>query len=214
MTALSIFGSLRNVKSARKTKLAASFVVTVAAVACRKETIESPETPRGDDHSYVSRNGDRCTMSLPEHCPKGASCNPPPPTEIDCPPTHRDAGEPAPPSARPPGKEDWLRVRPACWASQYGCSYVAEHYCAPPTKKAECTSSPPAVTIKCSPIVGDAGADAAADAGKPKTPSTGPWLLESFVYKDGLGACHRVPSFECAGDCRAVMPAATPVPCP
>jgi hypothetical protein len=199
----------------RKTKLAASFVVTVAAgtaVAslggCRKEAITDPPV-NAKGSAFVHRNGDRCTMSVPENCPKGASCNPPAPTEIDCPPSHRDAGEPVPSAGRPPGKEDWLRVRPKAWGSQYGCTYVAEYFCAAPPKPHECTSYPPPVQIKCTPVVADAGVD----AGKPAAPPSS-WLLESFVYKDGLGTCHRVPSFVCTGDCIKDMPADTPAPCP
>lgn len=200
-------------KNGRKTRLAASFVVTAASLpvaasleGCRKQTVEEPEQTPGKQPAYLHRQGDRCTMSVPMSCPKGVMCNPPPPTEIDCPPALLDAGEPAPPgasTARPPDKQDWLRVRPHLFASRYGCSYTPEQFCAPPPKPHQCTAFPQAVTLTCTP---GSGADAA-------VPTS--WSIAAFTYKDGLGVCHKVPAFECAGpDCAGSMPAGEPAPCP
>src|SRR5690606_19320466 len=114
-------------------------------------------------------------------CPKGASCNPPPPMQVDCPPDMRDAGDPPAVTRRPPGKEDWLRVTPRLWSTTTGttCNYQPEYFCAPPGKPYECTPHPKTVTVGCT--MGDAGTR----------------QVDSFVYKDGLGACRKVPASEC-----------------
>lgn len=203
-------------RSTRKTKLAASFVLTAAALpaaaglgGCRKQTVGEGDGPTANDRSqpaHVSRVGDRCTMMVPTGgCPKGVSCNPPPPIDIDCPP-EPDAGPSAdagPAPARPAGKEDWLRVRPHLWASRYGCGYSPAYFCAAPPKPHECTVPPTPPTLKCTPANG-------ADAGTATS-----WTIDSFVANDGLGACRKIPSFECtSSDCIASMPAGEIVPCP
>lgn len=189
-----------------KRKLAASFVMTVSAVAslegCRKTTVE-PEDPRYVGHS-VYRNGDHCFMNTPSSCPKGALCNPPAPPEIDCPSSYRDAGEPEPRPERPPGKEGWLRVQPHLYASSSGCSYEPERFCSPPGKRVECTPWPPGVTVRCRPSGADAGPNA-----------RGPFAFEAFTYKDGLGVCHKIPAFECNDySCEKSMPTGEVTPCP
>ena len=188
----------------RKSKLAASFVVTVSAMTgCRKQTIDNDPVSHGQESVYVGRYGDHCTMGVPEHCPKGASCNPPPPPEIDCPASLRDAGEPEGPTARPPGKEDWLRVKPRLWASQNGCSFQPEYFCAPPPKAYECTPQTEGPPLKCTPV--------ALPDGGPSTRTA----IAAFVYKDGTGACRKVPAFECNNvTCLKEMPASEAVPCP
>ena len=35
---------------------------------------------------HVFKNGDSCEAVIKVDCPKGAMCNPPPPTQVDCPP--------------------------------------------------------------------------------------------------------------------------------
>jgi hypothetical protein len=174
-------------------KLAASFVVTVAVMpGCRK-------TSGAEDSAYVFVNADgRCALSVSVHCPKGASCNPPEPPAVDCPPDKRDAAAPAPPTRRPPGKEDWLRVKPRAYAWQGHCSYSPEYFCAPPGKKHQCTQQPPATTkIPCTEL-GDGG--------------TFPHRFGAFGYQDGIGQCHEVDGFECpAGGCD--LPEGRIVPC-
>lgn len=176
--------------------LAASFVVVVPVSAgCRK-------TSAGDQNASASvyRAPDGCRISHPMSCPPGASCNPPPPEPVDCPPSLRDAGDPEPVARRPKGKEDWLRVRPSLWVGAQ-CTYQPEYFCAPPGKRDQCTERGPIVTIPCK-------AKAEADGGK-----SGTYELASFVYKDGLGECRRVPAMECTtGRCDA--PEGDVVTCP
>ena len=62
-----------------------------------------------------------------------------------------------------------------------------------------------APTLKCTPVLeGDA------------TPASATrWTVDSFVYKDGLGICRKVPPYECTkSDCTADMPAGDQLPCP
>ncbi|MBS2013681.1 MAG: hypothetical protein JST00_12380 [Deltaproteobacteria bacterium] len=191
-------------KSPRGKKLAAAFVVTVAATGCKKQPVVEPEGTSGEGSASIFRNGNVCRMAVPVHCPRGATCNPPPPLEIDCPPDHRDAGEPDPSPARPPGKEGWIRVRPHLWAYKGSCSYNAPYFCAPQGKPFKCEQPPQGlafVSPKCSGV--DAGA----------TPIV---HIESFVAYDGIGTCVSVPAFDCpqGTDCIDKMPAGSPVPCP
>src|SRR5688500_591877 len=96
----------------RKTRraLQASFVVTVArAPACKPSTTGG--TSGGDVGTWhVQRRGEGCFLYQSTSCPENATCNPPPPMEVDCPPSAEgDAGtstSKAPPS--PPGKEGWV----------------------------------------------------------------------------------------------------------
>lgn len=219
-------GTFPAVKTSKRAQLTASFVVTVSALpalaglgGCRKQTVENEPLSRERGTASVWRNGDRCSMMPPSGpCPKGVSCNPPPPTDIDCPPSHRDAGEPAPTEVRPPGKEGWLRTLPHLWVSQYGCSYSAEAYCAPPPKPFARTTSVGVPSVACKPLpVADGGSAPDASATELASKTTR-WSLESFVFMDGLGTCHKVPAFVCDTtkntDCIASMPAGEPVPCP
>ncbi len=186
--------------SRRGQGLAASFVVVLAAPACKKTPLGTgdPDPPQGPDHAYVHRqpNGE-CTMGVSPHCPKGVSCNPPAPEPIDCPPEQRDASDAPAVTRRPPGKADWLRVKPRLWGWNGKCSYTPERFCAPTSKPHECTPYPDAVAVTCAPV-GDAGTT---------------FTTEPFVWKDILGACHRVPALTCQqGQC--VVPEGEPVACP
>ncbi len=208
-----------------KKKLAASFVVTIAAIpaattGCKKQPLVDPDGigNSGPDTVSVYRSGEGCRMHVPEHCPKGASCNPPPPTEIDCPASHRDAGEVDPAPKRPPGKEDWLRATPHLYAARSGCGYTAPYFCAPPGKPHECMRPPNElayVQLKCAVVEAGAGATdggvQARDAGPPKPKIH----IESFVRWDGFG-CEAIPAFDCEeGDnCLRAMPSGTTAPCP
>lgn len=213
MTAVNIFGSLRCMKRGRSGRLAASFVVTATAsttLACGKKPAVDPDPePSGPGTAYVFKNGAHCSMGEPPpRCPKGVSCNPPAPIEIDCPPSHRDAGEVDPSPARPPGKEDWLRARPHLWVTHSGCSYTAAFFCAPPGKPYECARPTPGFqTLKCVRVDGDASSPA---------PAAGPrWRVEPFVVKDASGACRAIPAFECGGgECIDAMPEGQPATCP
>lgn len=180
-------------------KLAASFVVTIAVLpGCKKTSDGEPEV-ESTASIYAAPDG-RCTYNVPEHCPKGAFCNPPPPPEIDCPADKRDAAAPVPPSRRPPGKEDWVRVKQHlnAWGGQ--CHYDAEKFCSPPGKPYACmTAEGTGGKTTCTPL-GDAGAAAAKNR------------VEAFTYKDVTGACHKVAAFTCeTGYCD--LPEGEIVPC-
>ena len=201
MTEIKHVGSLRAVKKARSRMLAASFVVVVPLGAgCKKTSIG---IGRGSDEgsTEVHRRGDgTCWMSYRVSCPRGVMCNPPAPEQIDCPPSLRDAGEPAPSARRPSGKEDWLRVRPLLWVSAQ-CTYQPEQFCPPPGKPGECTGRLP-VNVACKMQTN-------ADGGP-----SGTYDVASFVYTDGFGECRRVPPMPCKAGYRCEPPDGEVVACP
>jgi hypothetical protein len=191
----------------RAKTLAASFVVISVLPGCRKTMGHDPDPESARDRSasvFRADNGN-CELIVPMSCPKGASCNPPPPDIIDCPANKRDAGEPAGPTRRPPGKEDWLRVKPQLWVGAQ-CEYVGERFCAPPGKPFECTAQSDRVTVPCAAVPPDGGVDASPAIASSR------YQLESFVYKDGVGACHRIAAMTCGTSCAA--PEGDPAPCP
>lgn len=200
-------------KNGRGKQLAAAFVVTVAATGCKKQGFDPDGGSGGEDHASVSRNGDVCRMHVPQHCTKGAFCNPPDPPEIDCPAENRDASEADPSPARPAGKSAWLRVKPHLWVGQYGCSYSTAYFCTPPAERHHCDSPGGDVAstkLTCTAI--EAGTTELTDA----TARTGRrrYRVEAFVHHDGVGGCRSVPAFECEeGDCIRDMPAGSPAPC-
>lgn len=220
----------------KKKKLAASFVVTttsLAAVAlgagevgCRKQGVEEGEGGGVSVYRGSAYQGDACFMSFHYSCPRGATCNPPPPEMVDCPPSLRDASSDPPVSTRrPPDKADWLRVTPIVWPQDKGeCVYRPEYFCAPKgAKRADCTQSPATVKMKCHPPdASDGGGKDAADASPrptvppPASPGQPTVIVSSFVYKDGLGECRKVPESPCLatrhGGC--VVPDGDVVPCP
>jgi hypothetical protein len=180
-----------------KRKLAASFVVTVAVMpACKKTTINDPEPPEGVKSVSINDYSGKCTLSIPMSCPKGASCNPPPPEEVDCPPGKGDASAPPGVSRRPPGKEDWIRVKPHVNAWSGKCGWSGERFVAPPGKPMASTEWQKYGEVKCT-ATSDAGA--------------APHKLDTFRWTDGLGACHEVSGLECAGQCD--LPEGKIVPC-
>jgi|GEM_PF-1584823 len=234
MTAPSDSGTLRTVRNPRRRKLAASFVVTVSAVpaaasleGCKKVTIVSRDAAGGGGGggdalvatSTIVRTPEGCALSVSMACPPNVSCNPPPLEPIDCPEDadaggattdagRADAGTPA--RRRPPGKEDWLRMKPRLDVSDRGCTYVAERFCTPPSRPFTCTEFQMPTPVKCTPIAADAGPN-----GSRAAPTR--FRIEPFVYKDGTDVCHAVPAFECetqAVPCTAAMPEGTVTECP
>jgi len=163
--------------------------------ACKKQPVG--ESGERDSVSVWANPQGKCFMSVPQHCPKGASCNPPPPPEVDCPPALRDASAPAAITRRPAGKSDWLRVLPRLSLNRgrqgATCTYVPEYFCAPEGKKVECTKQPTNVDVKCA-FVTEPGVPQ--DGGIAVPP--GHFTLETFVFKDVNATCHRAPAMECA----------------
>ncbi len=180
-----------------KRELAASFVVTVAMLpACKKTTVTDPEPPDRMRSISVSDVFGRCTLNVPMSCPKGASCNPPPPEEVDCPPGKGDANAPPGVARRPRGKEDWIRVKPHASAWGGKCGYSGERFVAPPGKPYETTPWPSYADVKCT---------AESDAGN------APRRFDTFVWKDATEQCHEVSGLECSGQCD--LPEGKIVPC-
>jgi len=186
-----------------------AFVVTFAAatmhVGCNKTRTHNPPAPNPDPTpttttksepaKVVSRADGRCYLEYSMSCPPNARCNPPEPEEIDCPAGMGDASAPKKTSRRPPGKEDWLRLPSHIYANRGECSFGDERFCAPPPKKTDCTPAGEIMKLKCTKL----------DAGRERH------QIESFVYKDFAGTCHKVPSMECPALCE--VPEGEIVPC-
>lgn len=67
----------------RRTQFAAPFIIVLGCGGAQK-TPDTPDVP--GEKWTVSGNGGECVAHQPMgRCPKGAMCNPPPPSPIDCP---------------------------------------------------------------------------------------------------------------------------------
>lgn len=76
----------------KKRALAAPFLATVAfgALAFADSTPPKEKLPKAPDESKVTRHEDgTCWYYNPGHCPPGVHCNPPPPHQVQCPPTSK-----------------------------------------------------------------------------------------------------------------------------
>ena len=212
-------------KRARKAAraLQASLVVTVAlAPACKPgATGGTSGDPSSDDGVYhVSRRPDgTCTLYQSMSCPKNATCNPPPPMEVDCP-------EPAPgeatvdagiasktkPPPTPPGKQGWVHVRPHVWVSAPNCHYQPGRWCPGDRMRGECTHDP-AVQVRCTFTDGDGGLPLGADAGYAAFQGARV-TLEPTVFKAQDGRCFKSPELSCQPPHACVdVPLAAETPC-
>jgi hypothetical protein len=171
-------------------------VVTLAAASGCKKTDVDASTP-----AHVSDRGDGTCLYFhaTSACPKGASCNPPPPETIECPQGMGDAAAATSSSARPPGKEGWFRIPSQLIANPFhGCFFDVEGYCAP-VDVDQCERGKE-IAVACKPI----------DATLP--PNQRRFALEAFDYQDSFGVCHHVAATECvSGAC--AMPETTTVAC-
>jgi hypothetical protein len=71
----------------RRTQFAAPFIVSIAACSGGKPHEDPAKTFPGTVWYVHKQAGDTCIASLTDlGCPKGAMCNPPPPSESKCPP--------------------------------------------------------------------------------------------------------------------------------
>ncbi len=188
--------------------LAASFVVTVAALpsaGCKKTSVGDGTSGSGTETANVYRDSysGACHYTTPEHCPKNATCNPPPPREVDCPPNLRDAAvDPPAITRRPPGKEDWLRMQGSIWsADATSCMVNHETFCAPPGKPISCTQNE-TQKVPCTKGTADAGQFVTS------------FQVASFVWKDVTGKCHKTEPADCISNKRCEIPEGEIVPCP
>jgi hypothetical protein len=70
----------------RRTQFVAPFIISVAACSGGKSH-ESPNRFPGTVWYVMSQGENKCSASFTDlDCPKGAMCNPPPPSETKCPP--------------------------------------------------------------------------------------------------------------------------------
>lgn len=66
----------------RRTVFAAPFVVVVACGGSQR----NDDAPDDFGTWTVMKSGDECQANVIERCPRGARCNPPPPSYVECPP--------------------------------------------------------------------------------------------------------------------------------
>jgi hypothetical protein len=90
-----------------------------------------------------------CQLVFSPSCPAGATCNPPPPMAIDCPPEQGPDRPGLADAERPAGKEQWLRVRPLLFASETECNYQVDRFCPKPGLVGTCDTYRN-VTLPCS----------------------------------------------------------------
>jgi hypothetical protein len=185
----------------RRKALATSFVITIGAAAasttnegCKKKGVGESE---GGGTTFQRERDGSCFLSYYAGCPKEGTCNPPPPMRVDCPPELRDASDSTVVRRRPPGKEKWLRVPPELWFVDKECKYRPEYFCPMPPAGDACTASE-IVKVACTEADG------------------GTRTVASFVYKDGVGTCRRIPAASCTPDRRGecVLPEGDEAPCP
>jgi len=139
---------------------------------------------------YLNDGPGRCQFAHSMSCPPKLSCNPPPPTPVEC---------TDPKAARPKGKEKWFRVLPQFYAGQYGCSYRTDSFCPAPKDGGGACTEAEAIEIDC-----------AIDKQQPPGKTT--IKVPAFLYKDAMGNCHRTSAVTCTdGECK--MPEVTDVAC-
>lgn len=189
-------------------RLKAAFVVTVAAAAgCTKaaapenkgpsEKIATGETAESNSwEASVHRiSKGRCTYLPAGSCPKGGTCNPPPPMPVICPPELNDGGPASLAPAPPQGKQGWLRTVGQYYKYEGKCSFTRPAYC--PPKGAGTTSC---TATKQIPVPCD-------------SPSPTSLHLSSIVYEDEAGGCMKLPEFTCTSPNGCEAPAGIIVAC-
>lgn len=191
----------------RKRGLAASFVVTVAATGgCKSLTGGNGAGGSGgggpsESGVWISPQPDgSCLYGESVSCPEGATCNPPAPRIVDCPPelvdgsaAQNDGG------LAPPSRKGWVRVRPQlnCWRGQ--CGYVPGHFC-PGEKVAGSCQWPGDQPLKHDAVPPDAGADDSV-------------RIPSFVTRRADKSCIRYPEMHCPQNGPCKLPPARLVSC-
>jgi hypothetical protein len=164
--------------------LAASFIVTLP-MGCKRQ----PEGPGAS--VYKSDRG--CMYSVETHCPEGASCNPPPPAEIDCPPELEPAAKPAGPT-----RAGWVRVKERFSCYQAGCHFQSDYFCPHPGKtEGRCEAA------KHKDVAGEPF-----DAAKAQPPGGVPeatWV-DAFIAERADGSCSMYTGFWCASACELPEP--------
>lgn len=174
-----------------RAKLAASFVVMVAG-ACTKSG--APPEPRPESTaSIVSLPDGSCRWHQSMSCPENATCNPPPPRELDCPPDKRPENSRVLPEhdRRPPGKEGWLRFHESFWVGNTTCSYTSDQLCPPIGQTGTCVGAK-SLEVPCPPEPG---------VHLPRT-------IPAFKAERAAGGCVLYPEFRCeSGGCELPAPA-------
>jgi hypothetical protein len=173
-----------------KKLLAASFVVTVSAGACRHQA-DGPG-------AMVFKRDTECLYAVHDDCPDGAMCNPPPPREIEC-PTELD------PAAQPKGpvRAGWVRVKEDISCSADKCWFRSDYFCPYPGKTlgvCDESKSQEFVGVPFEPGKGPPGGE-----------EHGTWV-NAFIAPRADGSCGMYPGFWCNPN-GCVLPEPTLVSC-
>jgi hypothetical protein len=180
----------------RVATLAASFVATVATVpGCKSSSGGS-----GGDKASLSQRGHECFYSVHVDCPPDATCNPPPPIPIECPPEMSDGAAP-----RGPVRAGSVRVREQLWAFQGKCTFASDYFCPHPAQSQGACDERRTQPVACQPF-GDPAAPPGGEAGGHH--------VAAFVGKRADGTCSRYPAFWCQGSCALPDPEAAPCDAP
>src|SRR5262245_53508965 len=158
-------------------RVAVLFAVSCLIAACRPPPVEHRAENRSPGEMQKGSDG-VCRYRPPQVGRSGAS-GVAPIYEVECPP---DLGGP-PIGARPKGRETWLRMRPWLqlqWANNKPnqCRMIGEAFCPRPLIEAPCDHGDERI-VTCSLVGTEAGADSH-------------FHVESFVWTDAAGRCHRV----------------------
>jgi hypothetical protein len=160
-------------------------------MACNEPVPQPPAKTQqaGVFRGRVTVDATGCRLMVSPSCPPGATCNPPPPMLIDCPPDKRAPGTAAAvDDARPPDKAGWLRVRPALYVSEQGCRYEVDRFCPAPDSAGHCDDYQSAVVPCQAPGAG------------PKAPPGKQGFLHvpAFQAPRAAGGCFDYPALWCA----------------
>ncbi len=175
----------------RSSKLAASFVVVVAG-ACAKSA--APPEPRPEPQASITTQPDgSCIYYQSMSCPENATCNPPPPRKLDCPPDKRSENSRVLPEhdQRPAGKEGWLRFQESFWVGNQTCSYTTDQLCPPSGASGACVGAK-SMELPC-----------------PAEPGGHlPRTVPAFKAERAAGGCVAYPEFRCeTAGCQLPAPA-------
>jgi hypothetical protein len=133
---------------------AAPLVVTTVAAPAAAALTGCGGGTRGPDWNF-GRSGTACLAEVPMHCPRGASCNPPPPRAVECPAEMGSADR----------ADMWQATDGSCTLAVAGAGAAA--------KAAQCPDwNAPVVTLLWTLSPADGGKCTAHP--QPRTPSFGP----------------------------------------
>jgi hypothetical protein len=126
-----------------------------------------------------------CSFEESVTCPPGATCNPPPPLDVDC-------------EGKGGASAGQFHLPNSFFASEWGCTYQSDAICPTPAAGGGSCSEQVLLTLDCS-----------MDKTAPKPRKI---KIPAFSYPTAKGECFSVPAFECE-EKKCALPAPTKVAC-